>query len=61
MILQRSGIIIAKVISVLRLELIQTVKLVGGAVAFYDWQPAGGPLLVLLVMAIPPLTRPFAL
>ncbi len=36
MILLYSGLIIAKVISVLVLELIQTVLLVGGAAAFYD-------------------------
>ncbi len=60
MILPRSGLIIAKVISVLVLELIQTVILGGVAVAFYDWRPTGGPLLAPLGMAIPPLTRTFA-
>jgi len=60
MILPRSGLIIAKVISVLVLELIQTAILVGVAVAFYDWRPTGRSLLALLIMAIPPLTRTFA-
>jgi hypothetical protein len=52
-ILPRSGLIIAKVISVLVLELIQTVILVGVAAAFYDWRPAGGPLLALLLLHSP--------
>src|SRR6266496_1888706 len=54
--LPRSGLIIAKVISVLVLELIQIIVLVGVAAVFYGWQPAGSPLLTLLVMAIGTVT-----
>ena len=54
--LPRSGLIIAKVISVLALELIQAVVLVGVAVILYGWRPAGAPLLTLLVMAIGTVT-----
>src|SRR3989442_8814575 len=43
--LPRSGLIIAKVISVLALELIQAVILVGVAAIFYGWRPAGVPVL----------------
>ncbi len=54
--LPRSGLIIAKVISVLVLELIQTIILVGVAAVFYDWRLSGVPLLALLVMAIGTVT-----
>jgi len=54
--LPRSGLIIAKVISVLALELIQTVILVGVATVFYGWRPAGAPLLALLVMVLGTVT-----
>jgi ABC-2 type transport system permease protein len=54
--LPRSGLIIAKVISVLALELIQTVILVGVAAVFYGWRPAGTPLLALLVMVLGTVT-----
>lgn len=54
--LPRSGLIIAKVISVLVLELIQVIVLVAVAVAFYGWRPAGSPLLALLAMAIGTVT-----
>src|SRR3989442_14763152 len=43
--LPRSGLIIAKIISVLALELIQAVILVGVAAIFYGWRPAGVPVL----------------
>src|SRR6266536_4256551 len=39
--LSRSGLIIAKIISVLALELIQAVILVGVAAIFYGWRPTG--------------------
>src|SRR6266702_101580 len=45
--LPRSGLIIAKVISVLELELIQTVILVGVAAVCYGWRPAGAPLVAV--------------
>jgi ABC-2 type transport system permease protein len=54
--LPRSGLIIAKVISVLALEVIQIIVLVGVAMLFYGWQPIGSPLLALLVMAIGTIT-----
>jgi ABC-2 type transport system permease protein len=54
--LPRSGLIIAKVISVLVLEVIQTIVLVGVAIVLYGWRPAGSPLLTLLVMAIGTVT-----
>ena len=54
--LPRSGLIIAKVISVLALELLQVVILVGVAVALYGWRPAGSPALALLVMALGTVT-----
>ena len=54
--LPRSGLIIAKIISVLALELIQAVILVGVAAIFYGWRPAGVPLLILLVMILGTVT-----
>ncbi len=48
--------IIAKVISVLALEVIQIIVLVGVAMLFYGWRPIGSPLLALLVMAIGTIT-----
>src|SRR6266699_3958108 len=50
--LPRGGLILAKLISVLVLELLQVIILVGVAVALYGWRPAGSPLLALLVLAI---------
>lgn len=54
--LPRSGLIIAKVISVLVLEVIQVIILVAVAVALYGWRPAGSPGLALLVMALGTVT-----
>src|SRR6185312_13649548 len=54
--LPRSGLIIAKVISVLALEVIQIIVLVAVAVLFYGWRPAGSPFLALLIMAIGTIT-----
>lgn len=54
--LPRSGLIIAKVISVLVLELIQVVVLLAVAIIFYGWQPGGSLLLTLLVLAIGTVT-----
>jgi ABC-2 type transport system permease protein len=54
--LPRSGLILAKVISVLVLELIQVIVLVSVAVVFYGWRPAGSPLLALLVMILGTVT-----
>ncbi len=54
--LSRSGLIIAKVISVLALEIIQVILLIGVAVILYNWRPSGSPILSLLVMAIGTVT-----
>src|SRR5258708_8218874 len=54
--LPRSGLIIAKLISVLVLELIQVVVLLAVAIIFYGWQPGGSLLLTLLVLAIGTVT-----
>ena len=54
--LPRSGLIIAKVISMLLLEAIQVIILVGVAIALYHWQFAGSPLLTLLVIALGTIT-----
>jgi ABC-2 type transport system permease protein len=54
--LSRSGLILAKVISVLVLELIQVIVLVGVAIILYGWLPAGSPFLALLVMILGTIT-----
>ena len=54
--LPRSGLIIAKVISILVLEVIQVALLVGIAVAFYGWRPAGSPALAVLILALGTVT-----
>src|SRR2546429_5981274 len=54
--LLRSGLIIAKVISVLILELIQVFVLISVAVILYSWRPLGSPLLTLLVLALGTVT-----
>ena len=54
--LPRSGLIIAKVISVLVLEFIQVLILISVSVIFYGWRPAGSPPLTLLVLAIGTVT-----
>src|ERR1051326_3583162 len=54
--LPRSGLIIAKIISIFLLEIVQVVLLVGVGVFLYDWQPAGSPLLALLAIALGTVT-----
>lgn len=54
--LPRSRLIIAKIISVLLLEIVQVVLLVGVALFLYGWQPAGSPLLALLALALGTVT-----
>ncbi len=54
--LPRSGLIIAKVISILILEVLQVIILVGVAIALYGWRPAGSPPLVLLTIALGTVT-----
>src|SRR5579871_2183509 len=54
--LPRSGLIIAKVISILILEVVQVILLVGVAVLLYGWQPAGQAWLTLLALALGTVT-----
>jgi ABC-2 type transport system permease protein len=54
--LPRSALILAKVISVLVLELIQIVLLVGVAVLFYNWRPSGSLALALLGVVLGTIT-----
>src|SRR5205085_12134450 len=54
--LPRSGLIIAKVISILILEVVQVILLVSVAIILYGWQPTGSPLLVLLAMGLGTVT-----
>jgi ABC-2 type transport system permease protein len=54
--LPRSGLIIAKVISILILEVIQVLLLVGIAITLYGWRPVGSPLLALLSIALGTVT-----
>ena len=50
--LSRSGLIIAKVLSIVVLEVIQVILLVGIAIWFYGWRPAGSPMLAVLTLAL---------
>ncbi len=50
--LPRSGLILAKIISIIVLEIVQVILLVAIAMLFYGWRPAGSPLLALLVLAL---------
>ena len=54
--LSRGGLIIAKVISILILEVIQVLLLVGVAILLYKWQPSGSTLLALAVIALGTVT-----
>jgi ABC-2 type transport system permease protein len=54
--LSRGGLIIAKVISILILEVIQVLLLVGVAIMLYKWQPSGSTLLALAVIALGTVT-----
>src|SRR5437868_13245374 len=53
--LPRSGLILAKVLSILILELVQVLLLVGVAVLF-GWRPVGSPFLALLAIVIGTVT-----
>lgn len=50
--LPRSGLIIAKVISILILEVVQVILLIGVAILFYHWQAAGSLWLTILALAL---------
>lgn len=54
--LSRSSLIIAKIISILLLEVIQVIILVGVAILLYGWQPAGSAPLTLLTIALGTVT-----
>lgn len=54
--LSRGNLIIAKVISILILEVIQVLLLIGVAAALYGWHPAGSPLISLLTLALGTIT-----
>ncbi len=54
--LPRSGLIIAKVISILVLEIVQVLLLVAAAVAFYGWHPSGSTGLALLAIVLGTIT-----
>jgi ABC-2 type transport system permease protein len=54
--LPRSGLIIAKVISILILEIVQVILLVGVAVLLYGWQPIGSMWVTLLALALGTVT-----
>jgi len=54
--LARSSLIIAKIVSILLLEVVQVIVLVGVAVVLYGWQPAGSALLTLLTIALGTVT-----
>jgi ABC-2 type transport system permease protein len=54
--LPRSGLLSAKVISVLALEFMQVFVLISVAVILYSWRPAGSPLFSFLVLAIGTVT-----
>jgi ABC-2 type transport system permease protein len=54
--LSRSGLIMAKVISILILELFQAIMLIGVAIVLYGWRPAGVPVLALLTIALGTIT-----
>ncbi|HEY0757485.1 MAG TPA: ABC transporter permease [Ktedonobacteraceae bacterium] len=54
--LPRGGLILAKVISVLVLELIQIILLVTVAMIFYGWRPAGSLPLAVLGVALGTIT-----
>ncbi len=54
--LPRSGLIIAKVISILVLEVVQVLLLVAVAVLLYSWHPSGSLLLTLAIIALGTIT-----
>ncbi len=54
--LSRSGLISAKIVSILILELVQVLLLVGAAVAFYGWRPMGSLGLTLLAIVLGTIT-----
>ena len=54
--LSRGSLILAKVISILLLEVVQVLLLTGVAIGFYGWHPVGNLPLALLVIALGTVT-----
>jgi len=54
--LSRTSLILAKVISILVLEIVQVLLLIAVAVFFYSWHPTGSFLLTLSVIALGTIT-----
>ncbi len=54
--LSRSSLILAKIISILLLEIVQVILLVGVAFGFYRWQLVGSPALTFLALALGTVT-----
>ena len=50
--LPRSGLLVAKSLAILALEVVQVAVLVAIAAAFYGWRPAGAPLVTALIIAL---------
>lgn len=50
--LPRGGLLAAKALAILALEVVQVALLVGIAVVGYGWRPAGSPLLALLAIVL---------
>jgi ABC-2 type transport system permease protein len=54
--LSRSGLISAKIVSIVILEIVQVLLLVGAAVALYGWRPVGSMGLTLLAIVLGTIT-----
>lgn len=50
--LPRGGLLIAKALAILALEIVQVVVLVAIAAAFYGWRPAGAPAVAVLIVVL---------
>ena len=50
--LPRSGLIIAKILSVLALEVLQVALLIGVAAGVYGWRPQGAPAITFLALVL---------
>lgn len=54
--LPRSGLVIAKILAILILEVVQVLLLVAVAVLLYSWRPAGSALLTVVILALGTIT-----
>jgi ABC-2 type transport system permease protein len=50
--LPRGGLLVAKALAILALEIVQVVVLVAIAAAFYGWRPAGAPVAAVLIVVL---------